>query len=85
MLVGKKVSLHAVENEDLNQLKDWRNNTEFRKHFREYRELNMRQQEIWFEEKVVKDPNTLMFSIRRVDDNQFKLYTDIMQTYEYEY
>jgi len=70
MLVGKKVSLQAVENEDLNQLKDWRNNTEFRKHFREYRELNMRQQEIWFEEKVVKDPNTLMFSIRKVDDNQ---------------
>ena len=70
MLVGEKVSLHAVENEDLNQLKDWRNNTEFRKHFREYRELNMRQQEIWFEEKVVKDPTTLMFSIRRLEDNQ---------------
>ena len=70
MLVGEKVSLHAVESEDLNQLKDWRNNTEFRKHFREYRELNMRQQQIWFEEKVVKDPTTLMFSIRRIDDNQ---------------
>ena len=70
MLVGKKVSLHPVEHEDLNQIKDWRNNTEFRKHFREYRGLNMRQQEIWFEDKVVKDPNTLMFSIRKVDDNQ---------------
>ena len=70
MLEGKLVSLHAVEREDLKQLRDWRNNSDFRKHFREYRELNMRQQEIWFENKVVEDNNTLMFSIKRNDDNK---------------
>lgn len=70
MLKGKLVSLHAVEIEDLQQFRDWRNNQEFRKHFREYRELNMRQQEIWFEEKVVKDNTTLMLSIKRNDDNE---------------
>jgi len=70
MLKGKLVSLYAVEKEDLQHLRDWRNNPDFRKHFREYRELNMRQQENWFEEKVVKDPNTLMFSIKRNKDNE---------------
>jgi len=68
MLKGELVGLVAVEKEDLKQLRDWRNNTEFRKYFREYRELSMRDQEIWFEEKVIKDPNTIMFSIRRLTD-----------------
>ena len=70
MLKGKHVSLFAVEKEDLQQLRDWRNNQDFRKYFREYRELNMAQQEKWFEEKVVKDNTTLMFSIRRNEDNE---------------
>jgi len=70
MLKGKLVSLFAVEKEDLQKLCDWRNNPEFRKHFREYRELNMAQQENWFEDKVVKDNTTLMFSIRRNEDNE---------------
>jgi len=70
MLKGKLISLYAVEKEDLKHFRDWRNNQDLRKHFREYRELNMRQQEIWFEEKVVKDPTTLMFSIKRNDDSE---------------
>jgi len=70
MLKGKLLSLYAVEKEDLQQLCNWRNNSAFRKHFREYRELNMRQQEIWFEEKVIKDPTTIMFSIKRNDDGE---------------
>jgi len=70
MLKGKIISLNAVEKEELKKFLDWRNNPEFRKHFREYRELNMRQQEIWFEEKVVKDNTTLMFSIKRNEDNE---------------
>ena len=69
MLKGNLVSLYAVEKEDLGQLRDWRNNPDFRKHFREYRELNICQQEIWFKDKVVKDNATLMFSIKRNDDN----------------
>lgn len=69
MLKGKLVTLHAVEKEDLKQFRDWRNNSDFRKYFREYRELNMHQQEIWFEEQVVRDISTLMFSIKKIDDN----------------
>jgi RimJ/RimL family protein N-acetyltransferase len=70
MLIGKHVSLFAVEKEDLQHFRDWRNNPDFRKYFREYRELNLAQQEKWFEEKVVKDNTTLMFSIKRNDDNE---------------
>lgn len=70
MLKGKKVSLYSIEKDDLQHFRDWRNNPNFRKHFREYRELNMKQQENWFEEKVVRDNTTLMFSIRRNEDNE---------------
>lgn len=70
MLTGNRLSLRSVEEEDLKQLRDWRNNAEFRRHFREHRELNMRQQQVWFEEKVVKDDSTLMFSIRRNEDDE---------------
>lgn len=70
MLKGNIISLVAVEKEDLKILRDWRNSTEFRKYFREFRELNMTMEEKWFEEKVVNDPSTIMFSIRRLEDNE---------------
>lgn len=70
MLKGEMVTLCAVETDDLQQLLDWRNDPDFRKYFREYRELNMRQQETWFKEKVINDSDTLMFSIRRNCDNE---------------
>lgn len=70
MLKGRKVGLVGIERRDLKQLLDWRNNPDFRKHFREHRELNMQQQEKWYEERVLKDPATIMFSIRRLGDDE---------------
>ena len=64
MLKGKKVGLIAIEREDLSALRDWRNNVEFRKHFREYREINMELQEKWYNESVKNNPSVLMFGIR---------------------
>ena len=32
--------------------------------------FGMYDQEVWYEEKVIKDPNTIMFSIRRLEDNE---------------
>ncbi|MBK5262642.1 MAG: GNAT family N-acetyltransferase [Peptostreptococcaceae bacterium] len=64
MLQGKKVKLVAIEEKDLQQLMEWRNLPESKKYFREYREINFSMQKKWFEEKVIKDPNTIMFSIR---------------------
>jgi RimJ/RimL family protein N-acetyltransferase len=70
MIKGKMVGLRAVEREDLKLLRDWRNNDEFRKNFREYRELNMSNQEKWFEQSCVGNPNDFMFIIFRLEDNK---------------
>lgn len=69
MLKGLFISLTAVEQADLKQLMDWRNTPELRRYFREYRELNTTAQKQWFEDKVLSDSATIMFSIRRLDDN----------------
>ena len=69
MLKGNIVSLHAVEKYDISQLKDWRNNSDFRKYFREYKELSDENQENWYENEVIKSSETIMFSIRRNEDN----------------
>lgn len=70
MLKGDLVGLAAIEKEDLRALLDWRNNADFRKNFREYRELSMEMQERWFEKSVLNDPSTLMFSIRKMIDRE---------------
>jgi len=70
MIKGKSVFLSAVEKEDLPQLKYWRNNPDFRKNFREYRELNDEMQNNWFEKFVVNDKNTIMFSIKDIYDQK---------------
>ena len=55
MLKGSKVYLCALEQEDLPLLMKWRNQKEFRKYFREYREINKDMQRRWYEEKVLGD------------------------------
>tara|TARA_B100001175_G_scaffold222794_1_gene189794 strand:- start:4122 stop:4646 length:525 start_codon:yes stop_codon:yes gene_type:complete len=62
MIKGKKIILKAVETEDLDKLKDWRNNPIFRKNFREHRELNSINQDIWLK-KMSKSSNDYMFSV----------------------
>jgi RimJ/RimL family protein N-acetyltransferase len=70
MLVGERVYLAAIEKEDLKQLKDWRNIPDFRKHFREYKEINEDMQENWYQNKVMNDTSTIMFSVRRLEDDE---------------
>ena len=70
MLKGNLVGLRAVEVKDLEQLTSWRNNQDFRKYFREYKETNSIAQKKWFEEKVLSDPFTMMFSIVKLDDDE---------------
>jgi RimJ/RimL family protein N-acetyltransferase len=69
MIKGKMVGLRAVEREDLSLMRDWRNIPEFRRNFREHRELNMVMQEKWFERIVVGSPNDFMFMIERTSDH----------------
>ena len=62
MIKGKKITLKAVETEDLDKLKDWRNNPIFRKNFREHRDLNSLNQELWHK-KMSKSSSDYMFSV----------------------
>lgn len=62
MIKGSLTGLRAVEKEDLILLRDWRNLEHFRKNFREHKELNLLNQDIWFN-KTVGNPNDFMFVI----------------------
>ena len=70
MIYGDTVYLRALEFTDLAQLLTWRNKPEFRRYFRETRELNWEQQKAWFFSKCVNDPQTRMFAIVRHEDNK---------------
>lgn len=70
MIKGNRIYLCAIEREDLPYLMRWRNQTEFRKHFREYRELNSEMQNNWYEKKVLGDMGTIMFSIRDMKNDE---------------
>lgn len=63
MIKGEKVGLRAVEKQDLSFLRDWRNIVEFRKNFREVRELSLTDQEAWFEHLQNTRQINYMFTI----------------------
>lgn len=70
MLKGKLVGLRAIERDDLPQLLAWRNRPEYRRYFREYRELSNDMQGAWYNSKVLNDPCTRMFSIVDLENNE---------------
>ena len=59
-------ALRCIESSDLQQVQEWRNSSNLRKFFREYRELSMLQITSWYEQ-MVKDPKFEMFMV--VDSN----------------
>jgi RimJ/RimL family protein N-acetyltransferase len=63
MIQGKKVGLRAIEKQDLPFLRDWRNIVEFRKNFREVRELSLTDQEAWFDHLQKTKHINYMFTI----------------------
>jgi RimJ/RimL family protein N-acetyltransferase len=63
MIEGHVVGLRAIERNDLPRLLAWRNRPEFRRYFREFRELSTAQQEQWYESKVLGDPAIRMFAV----------------------
>ncbi len=67
MIKGKKVGLRAIEQTDLELLKNWRNNPAFRRNFREVRELNTYNQEMWFE-KTNRSASDFMFIFENIKD-----------------
>lgn len=63
MIKGKRIILRALEHDDLRQLRDWRNDPDIRIRTREYRLLNMTNQEKWFQSLQRKSPESIMFGI----------------------
>ncbi len=78
MITGKKVGLVAIDREMLPTLKEWRNNPELRKVFREYRELNSEHQEKWFESKIMNDDCTEMFAVKPIRWSPEKISDDLI-------
>tara|TARA_B110001452_G_scaffold72987_1_gene59027 strand:+ start:4492 stop:5040 length:549 start_codon:yes stop_codon:yes gene_type:complete len=70
MIKGNKVGLRALEKEDLNLLRDWRNLPSFRKNFREVRELSLSDQESWFESLQQTKHVNFMFIIVDLKSNE---------------
>jgi hypothetical protein len=67
MLRGEKIQLRAVEREDLARMRDWRNLPELRRNFREFRDLNLVNQEQWFT-RISASATDFMFMVERVAD-----------------
>lgn len=63
MLSGLYTGLRAIERYDIEQMLMWRNIPDLRKNFREYRELSTINQDSWFDNVVLNDRNTIMFSL----------------------
>lgn len=70
MIKGNKVGLRAVERADLEFFRDWRNIVDFRKHFREVRELSLVDQEKWFESLQSTKHINFMFTIVDLKTNK---------------
>ena len=60
------IRFRAIEQEDLELLRDWRNDPEVRLICREYRLLNMPMQDYWFE-GLLNDTTHLMYFIEATD------------------
>lgn len=63
MITGKLASLRAINSEDLETLRAWRNEPCMRRFFREVTEINKEKQRAWFENRVLNDKNTIMLGI----------------------
>ena len=70
MIKGKKVYLSSIEEKDLESLRYWRNLPDYRKYFREYREISSQMQKTWYEKVVNGDKNTIMFAIRSIENDE---------------
>jgi hypothetical protein len=70
MIKGEKVGLTAVEKEDLKLFRDWRNIPEFRRNFREVRELSLNDQEVWFDSIQKTKHINYMFTIVDLDSKK---------------
>lgn len=64
MLIGEKVILEEIDSENIEQMRQWRNDPEMRKYYREYRDISKSQQQAWYDERGNnRNPNHIYFQI----------------------
>lgn len=69
MIVGDKIILEAIDPENKDQLRIWRNDPEMRKYFREWKDISKDMQEKWYLSKGNNsDPNHVYFQIMTKQD-----------------
>ena len=73
MLKGELVGLRAIEPDDLELLRKWRNRPGLRRYFREHRELAKVEQEAWYRRTVLDDSRTIMFALVELNDASLPL------------
>jgi RimJ/RimL family protein N-acetyltransferase len=69
MIEGSIIGLRSIERDDLETLKKWRNYSDYRKNFREIRELNTLNQESWLL-RMSESKNDFMFAIVLLETNE---------------
>ena len=70
MIIGKKVILDITDESNLEKMRSWRNNPEFRQYYREYRVLSRKDQIRWWKEKVLEDDSWQYFVVKPIDDSE---------------
>lgn len=70
MLKGHLVYLDTIEQEDLEQLREWRNIEDFKKNFREFRDISKTMQEKWFDNIVNNNNQHQMFAIKSIKNDE---------------
>ncbi len=70
MLVGEKVVLDAIDPEDIEWMRQQRNDPEMRKYFREWKDISKDQQLKWYASRGNNsDPNHVYFAIREIPED----------------
>jgi RimJ/RimL family protein N-acetyltransferase len=69
MINGTNLGLRSVEISDLSLLKSWRNNDDFRRNFREHKELSDFNQNLWYE-KIITSPTDYIFVIEILETRE---------------
>jgi len=70
MLISNRLILEEIDPINIETLRNWRNDPEFRKYYREYKDISKDQQDVWYNERGNNtNPNHIYFQImeRRLD------------------
>jgi RimJ/RimL family protein N-acetyltransferase len=71
MIIGKRLILEEVDPANIEQLRQWRNDPDLRKYFREFKDISKDQQDGWYKERGNNsNPEHIYFQImeRRLDE-----------------